>query len=131
MKAVIIGTDLAITTCDMPVSKSGNTAILQSAVNGMLETIRFDWLGREFLLWCNEEGKIAHLPFNSLATMMVEMARDLVWGDMIFGNVIVTSAEEDFFGWSRGLDPEDLSSLQNLLHRCVDALEDPDSIGDL
>ena len=131
MKAVIIGTDLGITTCDLTVSTGGNTKVLQDAVGGLLETIRFNWLGSEFLLWCNEEGKIDRLPFNSLATMMVEMARDLVWGDMIFGNVIITSAEEDQYGWSRGLDPEEISSLQHLLHRCVDVIDMTEMTGGL
>lgn len=37
---------------------------LQNTVDGYIETVTLDWDGQDFVILCNEEGKLRGLPYN-------------------------------------------------------------------
>lgn len=129
MKAVVLQSDLKVHAIEYQTDAECNPRVLNEVVGGFLEPIFFNWLNYEFIAWCNEEGKLEKLPFNSLATLAIEVARDLVWGDMIAGNVVITSASEDPHGCVEGLNEDAVGALQHLLNKCLDyASIDADSV---
>jgi hypothetical protein len=72
------------------VDRELNLQALQGAVGGWIEPVR---LGRDAILWDDEEGKIKGKPENELATLLAH-SRGALWpNDVIVGDVIITGLE--------------------------------------
>ena len=81
---------------------------LQDAVGGWIEAVD---LSPTLTMWCNEEGKLNGLPFNSLATDLWEESFGMT--DSIKGNVIFTGGVDDE-GSTLGLDEATANKLRKL-----------------
>lgn len=81
---------------------------LQDAVGGWVEAVD---LSPTLTMWCNEEGKLNGLPFNSLATDLWEESFGRT--DFIKGNVIFTGGTGSE-GETLGLDEATADKLRKL-----------------
>ena len=81
---------------------------LQEAVEGLVEAVD---LSPTLTMWCNEEGKLNGLPFNSLATDLWEESFGRT--DLIKGNVIFTGGTGEE-GETLGLNEETANRLRKL-----------------
>jgi hypothetical protein len=81
---------------------------LQDAVGGWIQAVD---LNNELTLWCNEEGKLNHLPINSLATDLWEEFFGKT--DIIVGNVIFTGGTGEE-GETLGLNEDTANKLRKL-----------------
>lgn len=74
--------------------------VLQGFVGGYIEMIpRFStYQGKNCVAFCNEEGKLDGLEFNSAATQAWFQAMNVVsgGGDFLVGNVVVLTGDKEF-----------------------------------
>lgn len=68
---------------------------LQTLVGGCVEPVILPVGDEEWILWCNEEGKIDALPWNDGATLLLQRAWQGQWHDPIAGPVFVTRGTDD------------------------------------
>lgn len=92
----VIKTDGTITVTEL--SAAPALEILQKSVGGWLETVPYfaKYEGKPCVAFCNEEGKIRELPFNSVAS-------DLWWSqfptsDALFGDIVILRGDKKFLG---------------------------------
>jgi hypothetical protein len=107
MLAIKLNTDGVATEVEFaPVGK--RLQQLQDAVGGWVEAVD---LSPTLTMWCNEEGKLNGLPFNSLATDLWEESFGQT--DFIKGNVIFTGGTDEE-GETLGLDEATADKLRKL-----------------
>jgi len=80
MKGIAIRTDGTIERVEIDGLKS-----MQAVVGGYLEMAPLT--NKHFTLYCNEEGKLKGLPFNSVATVLADTCRN--WRDPLVGDVLI------------------------------------------
>lgn len=70
---------------------------LNKAVGGYLETVPLweTFRGKPCVVFCNEEGKIHNLPFNSVATVLWYQAIGQTHDDVLVGDVVVITGDEE------------------------------------
>lgn len=83
--------------------------LISSAVEGWIECVHLSSLGVD--LWCNEEGKLAGLPQNEIASYLFH--REFGQFDSIRGNVIFTGGA-DGEGETLGLSEDQIKTLTDL-----------------
>lgn len=72
--------------------------LLQKAVGGYIEVIPgfVKFRDEECVAFCNEEGKLNGLPYNDVATMLWHGQFSFPVNDILVGNVIVITGDEEF-----------------------------------
>ena len=83
--------------------------LIKDAVEGWIECVHLSSLGVD--LWCNEEGKLAGLPQNDIATLLFH--KEFGAHDSIRGNVIFTGGADDE-GDTIGLTEDQIKTLTEL-----------------
>ena len=83
--------------------------LISDAVEGWIECFHLLSLGVD--LWCNEEGKLAGLPQNEIATYLFH--KEFGHFDSIRGNVIFTGGTDDE-GETLGISEDQIKTLTDL-----------------
>ena len=86
---------------------------MQELVGGYIETLPIRIFGRNFIVVCNEEGKLNDLP---LGRVLFDDDDNLV--DLIYGNFFVTKGVEEF----ASLDDEEIKIVLKKFERPVLAI---------
>jgi len=107
MLAIKLNTDGVAVEVDLA-EQGSQLKQLQEAVGGWIEAVD---LNPTLTMWCNEEGKLIGLPFNSLATDLWEEFFGKT--DSIKGNVIFTGGVDEE-GSTLGLDEATANKLRKL-----------------
>lgn len=81
---------------DVSVNQTMDYKQMQGYVGGCIEAITLD---NNFIMWCNEEGKLNGLPLNATATRIFHD----IFGpqDVIVGDVLITNTTESGDGRGR------------------------------
>lgn len=90
----------------------GSLASMQAIVGGYIQAVDFGAAGADATLWLNEEGKLAGLDTNAMATGLV--GHRLFAGDRIVGDVFITGGTDDE-GESLGLSNAQVDAIINKL----------------
>ena len=79
------------------ITEQPGLAALQVAVGGYLETVpAFDkYDGQDCVAFCNEEGKLRKLPFNSKATLLWDEATGGAFDDILVGDVVIITGDDE------------------------------------
>lgn len=105
----VIKTDGTLESLDLSDPKQELTS-LQGAVGGYVQVIE---LSDTMAMWVNEEGKLAELPYNGIATALWE-ARFGVGTDVIMGNAVFTGTPDED-GDTQTISESDLQRLAELV----------------
>lgn len=105
----VIKTDGTLERLDLSDPKQELTS-LQGAVGGYVQVIE---LSDTMAMWVNEEGKLAGLPYNGIATALWE-ARFGVGTDVIMGNAVFTGTPDED-GDTQTISESDLQRLAELV----------------
>lgn len=100
IRAIVIGADGGNETVEI----GGNWRALSKYVGGYIEAVHST--DARITLWCNEEGKLQHLPANVVATFLWwSLNESAQWHDVLCGDVVVTGGTGSD-GETLGLDDE-------------------------